>query len=179
MKTGFYFLLIAVLIVACKNTKSPSQQVVKDALGREVGLKAIPSVFIDKKEYDLEKWRNGQNNLWIVYLSTGCRDCYRKFGEWQLKMDSIGMERSNQVLFIINGNDISGFLSIANETGVKYSRYALALDKDAAFLNENAVISQLVFANGIMIDKRDRVRMVGAPFTTPQMTELYRKICSQ
>ncbi|NHB69253.1 hypothetical protein [Perlabentimonas gracilis] len=53
------------------------------------------------------------------------------------------------------------------------------IDENLNYLIENRLIPRWIIDRSVLIDSQNRIRMVGAPWATPEMTELFQRICSE
>jgi hypothetical protein len=114
--------------------------------------------------------------LSVVYLKEGCSPCYPKFLDWHTKMgvlDSIG---NHTVLFVIDGQRYSDFLTKVLDLGYVEDRYYTVMDTDSKFLEANKDIPRWILDASVLIDAENKIKMVGAPWLNEEMTELFNSI---
>jgi hypothetical protein len=94
-------------------------------------------------------------------------------------MDSIDTPDNYSVLFVIRGNSYDEFM--ANVLDIEYveDKFYTMMDPEGKFLENNKDIPRWIIDGSVLIDGENKIKMVGAPFATPEMTELFHKICKQ
>lgn len=121
--------------------------------------------------------------LGVLILSVSCRDnravmegcapCYPKFIEWHKRMEQVSAPDNYTVLFIINARHYENFIRNANTYGVVDERYFHVMDPDNQFMMANLSIPRSIIDRSILIDKDNRIRMVGEPFANADMTKVF------
>ena len=119
----------------------------------------------------------------LVYLEDGCLPCYPKYIEWQTRMDTLDLHEDFTVLFIIQGKNYERFIENLNESEPEYEpvndRFHIVMDPDYRFLDNNPDIERWVIDKSLLIDADDKIRLIGHPFSSPRMAELFYSICKQ
>ena len=117
--------------------------------------------------------------LSVVYIQNSCSPCYPKFIEWQNKMDSIDTPDNYTVLFVIKGDSYGEFM--ANVLDIEYveDKYYTIMDPEGKFLANNKDIPRWIIESSILIGPENKIKMMGAPFATPEMTNLFHKTCKE
>ncbi len=52
----------------------------------------------------------------------------------------------------------------------------LAMDPDQSYINTNTIIDPRIIEKSIMIDNKNKIKLIGRPFASMQMTELFQNI---
>jgi hypothetical protein len=185
MYCWYLFLIMIVLGSSCSQL-SPKEQQLRDAINQELQLGTTQVVQLGDTIMTYEELRQSYGYISIVYLQNGCAPCYPKFMEWQEKMESMELPPDYTVLFVIRGERYNQFI----EEVTAYARgnsgvdtvehnFPVAMDPDFDFLSSNHTIPRWIIDRSVLIDSQSRIRMVGAPWATPGMTELFQRICSE
>lgn len=169
------FFILTLLSIGCQHFFSHEKTII-NTLDNEL---EFPKLNLYDNNKTIEEWRDNYNLLSIVCMYEGCTSCYPKFVEWLHKMDSIGVEKNNNVLFIIIGRNVNDFIERAKEISDPSFNYGIVIDSTKYFMKINNSIPESYFENSITIDKTNKVRLIGAPFASSKMTELYRKISAE
>jgi hypothetical protein len=94
-------------------------------------------------------------------------------------MDSISTNEDYAILFIILGEDYKKFMKNVNKIRKINTPCYIMMDRNYYFLSKNKNISQWTFNSTILVNRHNKIKLIGAPFATPEMTELFHKICDQ
>jgi hypothetical protein len=122
----------------------------------------------------------------VIYLQNGCAPCYPKFIEWQKRFGAMELPVGYTVLFVIQGNSYTQFMQEVNAYAkanlgmdtIK-NNFPVIMDPDFIFLSSNNQIPRWIIDSSVLIDQHNRIRMVGAPWASPEMTELFHRICNK
>jgi hypothetical protein len=174
----FTALILLQAIIGCKEI-SPKEKELKDNINKTVQLKLSQTVQQANRTLSLDEFRENHKYLSVVYLQNSCSPCYPKFIEWQQKMDSINTPDNYTVLFVIKGNSYGEFMD--NVLDIEYvdDQFYTVMDPEGKFLENNKDIPRWIIDSSVLIDSENKIKMVGAPFATPEMTELFYKTCAQ
>ena len=174
----FVALILLPAILGCKEI-TPKEKELRQAVNKELNLKLFQAVQQANRTLPLDEIRQNHRFLSVVYLQNGCNPCYPKFIKWQQKMDSIDTPEDHTVLFVIKGDNYGEFLS--NVLDIEYvdNKFYTIMDPGARFLEANKDIPRWIIDASVLIDSENKIKMVGAPFATPEMTELFHKICAK
>jgi hypothetical protein len=175
------FLLLLLLfgvITGCKDFSEKEKQI-HETIDKPLKIKMFKTVQQANTLLSLEELKQNHGYLSVVYLQNSCSPCYPKFIKWQQKMDSIDTPDNYSVLFVIRGNSYDEFM--ANVLDIEYveDKFYTMMDPEGKFLENNKDIPRWIIDGSVLIDGENKIKMVGAPFATPEMTELFHKICKQ
>ncbi len=118
-------------------------------------------------------FRKKYRNVSIVYLQDGGAPCYPKFINWHQRMEQITKADDYTVLFVINARDYASF---TRNTPVYQSieeRYYYFIDQRNEFYRANSNIPRAVLDRSLLIDRDNRIKMVGEPFFNADMTKVF------
>jgi hypothetical protein len=57
------------------------------------------------------------------------------------------------------------------------SPYHVIMDNDYKYLDNNKDIPKWIIDSSLLIDAGNKIKLIGAPYTTPQMTDLFYEVC--
>jgi hypothetical protein len=169
-------LLLNLVIIASCADKSTTKEL-KRNLNRTINLEMFDSVRQRNDLISYTDFRKMYKYISIVYLEEGCNPCYPKFVEWQNKMDTINKRNDYTVLFIIQGFRYNEFISKVREIDPLEDHYYTIMDKDSKYLLNNNDIPRWIIDSSVLIDKENKIKMVGKPWSTKEMTTLFYSIC--
>ncbi|HLW07905.1 MAG TPA: hypothetical protein VKY45_10095, partial [Marinilabiliaceae bacterium] len=176
MKYVILLYMFGCLLLATSCTIDSRKREIRNSLNREVKFSMFNCVSQKRKSVLLEDVWSEYDFLSVVYLKEGCSPCYPKFLDWHTKMgvlDSIG---NHTVLFVIDGQRYSDFLTKVLDLGYVEDRYYTVMDTDSKFLEANKDISRWILDASVLIDAENKIKMVGAPWLNEEMTELFNSI---
>jgi hypothetical protein len=175
MKKLLFLTILVLFIVACSNL-SPKEKELRQIINKELNLELSQTVQQANRTLPFDEFRQNHRYLSVVYLQNSCNPCYPKFIEWQHKMDSIDTPDNYTVLFVIKGNSYGEFM--ANVFDIEYvdDKFYTIMDPEGKFLENNKDIPRWIIDSSVLIDEENQIKMVGAPFATPEMTELLYEI---
>ena len=174
-------LLITALIIfstACNNL-SPKEKEFNQIINKKFNLQQYPKVQQANITVPFDELRQNHKYLSVVYLQNGCTPCYPKFIEWQNKMDSINTPDDYTVLFVIKGESYGDFMTKVLDIEYVDDKFYTIMDTEGKFLKNNKDIPRWIIDSSVLIDGENKIKMVGAPFATLEMTELFHTICKQ
>jgi hypothetical protein len=175
---NFCFFSIVFLLLSCE---SPSQKEreLQNVLKKTLKFEKLTNVQKDSTLLSLEELKQNHGYLSLVYLQNSCSPCYQKYIEWQQKMDSIDTPDDYTVLFVIKGDSYGEFMTSVLDIEYVDDQFYTIMDPDGQFLEANKDIPRWIINASVLIDSENKIKMVGAPFATPEMTELFHEICAQ
>lgn len=175
MKPFVLLLLNLGILTACTN-KSINRDI-KNNLEKTVNLDMFDTARQRNDLMPLNDFRKIYRYISIVYLEDGCNPCYSKFIEWQKMMTAINKRNDYTVLFIINGFTYNQFINKVTEVENIEDHYYTIIDKDLKYLLNNNDIPRWIIDESLLIDNENKIRMIGQPWSTREMTNLFYNIC--
>ena len=161
---------ILLMFYSCKN--APHEVIlsqVQELYGRNI-------VFTHNDHYVL----NGRdtiikqtNDYKIVMYSDslGCQECELKLGDWRLKIKELKLlGKAVDFIFIIQSSDYSSFEHMASEN---LPDFPFIYDKEGKFFKQNKLFSDKRY-NTFLLDKDNRIILVGNPTNGDKIWELYK-----
>jgi hypothetical protein len=178
------FLIFLALLQSFSCTQlTPEEKMLKETLGKTIHTEMFTTVQEGDKFLPFDEFRNRYSFVSVVYLEDGCRPCYPKYIEWQSRMDSLQLNDNFTVLFIIQGISYDRFMRNLLEAHPEYNpakdRFHIIMAPDHQFISMNMEVPRQFIDRSVLIDKDNKIRLVGYPFATPQMTTLFNRICNE
>jgi len=91
-------------------------------------------------------------------------------------MDKFGKQRSHTLLFIMRGQSYKEFMTDVEGLAIGDYQFHVMIDDRGLFCTKNKHVPQWIFERSVLIDADNRIRLVGEPFATPDMTRLFYSI---
>lgn len=114
----------------------------------------------------------------IVYLKDGCAPCYPTFIEWHKAVNSFDISNYT-VLFIIEGNIYSSYEKLIHnieEIQKLETTFYTIIDPKFNFLDGNRDIPYKILERSVLIDGNSKIKMIGQPFFSEAMEDLFFSI---
>jgi hypothetical protein len=179
---NLYLSAILIFLYSCTQL-TPEEKMIKDTLEKRVEIGMFESIWQGEREIPFGEFRNRYPYISLVYLEDGCLPCYPKFIEWQTRMDTLDLHDNFTVLFIILGISYERFMDNLHESEPEYEQaddqFHVVMDPDYRFLDNNPDIDRWVIDKSMLIDAGDKIKLIGPPFASPRMSELFYSICEQ
>jgi len=175
MKRYISLILCLVPLFSCTN-KSVTKDL-KSNLDKTVKLEMFDTVRYCNELMPFNEFRQMYRYISVVYLEDGCQPCYPKYIKWQNKMDSINKRNDYTVLFIIQGFRYDDFIAKVNDIHTVKDHYYTIMDDDLKYLLNNNDIPRWIVDGSVLIDRDNKIRMMGEPWSTKEMTDLFYSIC--
>jgi hypothetical protein len=176
MKQLFIQIIILIIFSSC-NHLSNTERDLRNNLNTILKLDMFKTVQQGNILMSFEEFRQKFKYISVVYLEDGCRPCYPKFIEWQSKMDSIMLSNEYTVLFVIQGRTYSEFITKVMDIDSIEDKYYTIMDQDYTYLRNNSNVPKWIIESSVLIDTKNKIKMVGAPWFTKDLMELFFKIC--
>lgn len=168
--------LIILSFSSCKQ-RTKQEQELQDTLNKSLTLDSFGKVRCMDKYISFEEFRQEFDFISVVYLQNTCDPCVPKFIKWNQKIDSISKPDNYSPLFIIRAGDYGEFMTKVLDKQFIENKIPTIIDPEYKFDSYNLNIPRWIKNSPILIDSENKIKMVGAPFATPEMTELFHSIC--
>jgi hypothetical protein len=175
MKQYISLILCLVFLFSC-TSKSVTKDL-KNNLNKTVKLEMFDTVRFGNNLIPFDEFRRMYNYISLVYLEDGCSPCYPKFIRWQNKMDSLNKRNDYTVLFIIQGFRYNEFITRVNEIAFFEDHYYSVMDDNYKYLLNNNDIPRWIIDGSVLIGADSKIKMMGEPWSTKEMTDLFYSIC--
>ena len=98
-------------------------------------------------------------------------------------MDTLDLHEDFTVLFVILGTSYERFMDNLSIYVPDYEpvneRFHMIIDADYRFLDNNPDINRWVMDKSLLIDAGDKIKLIGPPFASRRMAELFDTICME
>lgn len=181
LKLFFIFILIGV-IGACK--ENPTQKIIRKNVGKKVSMEGLDSVRFLNSILSYNEFRKKYQYVCIIYIDQDCSVCKTKVLEWKMKRDLLKKLPDNiAYLFLYRGDRPERYFSELSEAYELTKddldfHFFFIQDVDFKFVSRNQEIPQMIIDASILIDKNDRIAVIGSPFLNASMMKLYEKVLS-
>lgn len=169
----FAIFAILILMVSCKGKSDVLESNLENMLNKEISLEKFETVQRGENSYSWSDFRQNFSNISIVFLQDGCTPCYPKYIKWHKRMEHMVTADDYTVLFVINARHYENFVRNARIYGEVDERYFYVMDPSNQYLMRNSSISRTFIDRSLLIDKDNRIKMVGEPFANADMTKVF------
>jgi hypothetical protein len=156
---------------------SEREKNIKIALYSTIRIDNISNVVYtenDSMSYDL--MRQKYEYISQVFLQDGCGPCHPNFIRWHTEMQKLDCPENYTLLFIIKGNSYYDFMANIYDIQPIEGQYHVMMDKQGRYIENNQHIPRWVIERSVLIDAENKVKLVGEPFATLDMTRLFYSI---
>jgi len=179
MKKALVLWICQFFLISCTQLTS-EEQVIKDSLNKSIDLGMFEEVIKSDTSVSFEGFRNRFSYLFLVYLQDGCKPCFQEYVLWQNQMKDLDIADNFTILFIIHSESYEKFISdlmiYEPEFDLLSERFFLVIDPDQKYVDANSNIDPRIIEKSIMIDDKNKIKLIGRPFASKQMTELFQNI---
>jgi len=170
------FLIGLIALTFCTRL-SPAEKELQHALQSTITFANISNVVYtenDSMSYDL--MRQKYEYISLVFLQDGCGPCYPNFIRWHTEMQKLNCSENHILLFIIKGRSYNDFMANVHDIQPVEGEIFVMMDPQGRYLLNNQHIPRWVIERSVLIDDENRIKLVGEPFATPDMTRLFYSI---
>jgi len=169
-------ILIGLFMFSCHLPRKDNIKIiVQEWQGKEI---LIPSEI----EYKTLGRSTANSALWnstykiLTYIdSIGCSSCQLGLSEWKALIDSCNLQKLDvSFLFIVHSSDFSHF---DREVRLYQFDYPIIYDYQNQFHKLNRFPS--VPFRTFLLDKDNKVQLIGSPINNPNIWDLYKKVIAQ
>lgn len=149
---------------------------ISKTLNNQIAFEFFDSISYGKGSLSFSDFRRQYEFISVVFLQEGCAPCYPKFVEWHRKMKSITQPDNYTTLFVINARSYKHFID--GSVGYEHidERYYHVIDPENRFLQNNSDIPRWIIDRTLLIDQENRIKLIGAPYATEDMTKVFHII---
>ncbi len=134
MKSYITFLTIIFLLLFSCTQPTQQEKELKKVINSQLILDNFEYVQQQGASFVFSDFRKEFDYLSLIYLKDGCQPCYPTFIEWQQKIDSISTPNNHTLLFIIQGDSYSNFMSRVFQQKVIQDKFYIIFDNENKFL---------------------------------------------
>ncbi|TCO04417.1 hypothetical protein [Natronoflexus pectinivorans] len=174
MKQHLFPYILIILLTSCSQP-SQTEQELREALNTTLKIDMFETIQHHDSLITMQQLREKYSHLSVVYLQDGCSPCYPKFVEWHQKMEEINHTPGHTVLFVIQTEEYNSFLRKVRSLGETINeKYYIIIDPDHQFFTNNS-LPNWIMNSSLLINKENKIKMVGAPWVNEDMKELFYK----
>lgn len=169
-------LLCFAILAGCNNQQPQTAREMEKVINTPLNVVLFDSVHYGKGAVSFTDFRKQYEFISVVFLQDGCAPCYPKFVEWHRKMESVSHPENYTTLFIINARNYKQFIDGAMGFEQIDDRYYHVIDPENRFLRNNSNIPRWIIDRTLLIDQENRIKLIGAPYATEDMTKVFHII---
>jgi hypothetical protein len=175
-KLAFFHLLGLLLItVSCKEISQKERELTQ-VLNKAVNVEMLNQIHQGESTLLFSDLKQKYKHISIVYLKDSCSPCYPKFKQWLKKINLINPPDDYAVLFVIHSESYDVFFRNSGDFELLNLYFFTFLDKDNHFFDSNSNIPDWIYESGFMINDKNEMKMVGAPFFNEDFTAIFHRI---
>lgn len=167
-------------IISCISDKNQSpEDIIKQTLNKKVDLNMFEKLYHQDTQVYLSDVRKSYDFVSLVYLKDNCEPCIPKYIEWHHRLDAMNLPDNYTVLFIIEGNNLSSyenFMAEARKQDAFNERFYTVFDASFSFLEANRHIPYNLIESSLLLDDKNRIKLIGSPFISEGMSNLFFSI---
>lgn len=172
-----HFLIVTILFLNSCSRLSPAEKELQSALQSTINLDNVSNVvYTGNDSTTFDHLRQKYAFISLVFLQDGCGPCYPNFIRWHTEMQKLNCPENHILLFIINGHNYNDFMANIYDIQPIEGKYYVVMDPKGKYLENNLHIPRWVIERSVLIDAENKVKLVGEPFATPDMTRLFYSI---
>lgn len=181
LKIFLVFIFIGV-IGACK--EDSIQKIIQKNVGKKVSMEGLDSVRFLNSVISYNEFRKKYEYVCIIYIDQDCGVCKTKVLEWKMKRNLLKKLPDNiAYLFLYRGDRPERYFSELSEAYELTEddldfHFFFIQDVNFEFVTHNQKVPQMIIDACILIDKKDRITVIGSPFLNASMMKLYKKVLS-
>ena len=177
MKASIYLILFTVLAISCQTKRDKVEKVIKEWQGKEI---LIPDVNFAYNVLGRDTILG--TDLWdkpykiLTYIdSIGCSACQMEIPLWMELMDSCKLQQLDvSFIFVIHSDD---FIKLGHDVQIFGFDHPIIYDYQNSFDKINHFPPPPY--RSFLLDKDNKVQLIGLPIKNPKMWELYKKTITQ
>lgn len=171
----FTIVFVGLSIIGCNNSPV-SEHEMEHLTNKTIHLEMFERVQFKEESIPFDEFRRNFRHIYIVFLEDRCAPCYPKFIEWHTKLEKLTPIEDFTVLFIINARHYENFVIEAKKYGEFNERFYHVMDPENDFLRRNIDIPRKFIDLSLLIDSANRIKLIGAPYATEDMTKVFHLI---
>lgn len=172
-----FFILIIGLAFSCTNKTQKNQlsELVKERIGASVIFpSAIVKAGTDSSLMTINQTEEYKYKL-VVYTDGDCGQCISELYKWtEFINDNREVFKSVREIFIIYSENFQRFEYITEKAEIKLPFY---YDSTNLYITQNEIYENML--QTLILDKNNKIVIVGSPIENAAMRELYRKVLSE
>ncbi|MDR2911258.1 MAG: hypothetical protein LBV47_07860 [Bacteroidales bacterium] len=175
MRILINILLVIVVFYSCNSQQKDVKNIVREWQGREIVVpQQIEYKILGRDTLCTDFWNRPYKILTYID-SVGCSSCQMGLPYWQSLIEIVEHQQLDvAIVFVIHS---SNYPLLSTELKAFEFNYPVVYDYDNSFdkLNHFPPAPYRTF----LLDKDNKVQLIGSPIDTPQVWELYKKMITQ
>jgi hypothetical protein len=174
-----YIYCLCLIPLLCCTNRNKTEPELRAHINREIDIAPLTLAHYDGAQIQFSEIRSEYTYLTIVPFDEDCISCYLKFLEWHEKIASLNYGENYTVVFVIQGNSYSEFMTKVLDIEYVDDKFHTIMDPEGKFLEANKDIPRWIIESSVLIDSENKIKMVGAPWINEDMTKLFYEIVSK
>lgn len=173
LKKLFALVCISLVLPACKGKTVKSE--LKAILGQEVQIPDNLRCVINGQDSLMTNFGRADIKIVVYYDSVGCTPCHIKgLSKWyQMINTSVASTSSNLDLYFIFTPPKSEMEKMVLLSKATCPDYPVFFDEESSFLKLNPALPNNRLYHTFLLDKNNRIVLVGSPFISDSFEKLY------
>ena len=176
MKKFISIFLIVFLLLSCNNRVKDVQKIVKEWTGKGIQFPQNPECMLLDSIIQCPETDNNNYKILLYVDSLGCTSCRTKLSEWKRliqETDTLFVQKPDFLLFFQpKTNGLEELKMLLRSNGFNYPVF---IEKENVIMKLNNFPKEPKY-QCFLLDKENKVVMVGNPVYNPAIWELYKKI---
>jgi hypothetical protein len=174
IKIGLWFAALILFMVATGCRQEPSVvKLFKDHLGKKVDISGYDVVYGNGRVYTYAEFRAIYPFVTVNYIDEDCGLCKVKVREWCDNVRKVPVHDNLAHLFIFRGKDYETFIRYSQ--GETEFPYFIMPSEKFTYVDNNRKIDRQIIDAGFLLDKDDKIQIIGDPFLSQKMINLYKE----
>ncbi len=180
----FSLLFLMFLLTFCSTTPDHfnTKMLISSTLGQKINLDMISEIKKQDVSYQLCDIKQQYDYMAIVQLKSDCGACFYKFMRWnQWIYSNKHIAEKIAVLFLIQDIGFNEFISdlLFYHPDFRLDSnqfYFMGISRNQDFELKNKDINRRILDESLIIDKQQKIRFIGDPFSTETMLIVFNKL---
>lgn len=176
-KTGLIFLIV--LLFLLNSYISNNDNIIAKHINKTLifdHCKELP-VVLDNDTISFIEFRQQYDYISVAFFDEECDVCKVNLLEWYKHGNRLPVNNKHAYLMVFRGRDFRKFtkFSIHKDTTLNFKASVL-IDRFNRYISDNIDIPREIIDRSMLIDKNNKIMLIGEPFATAKMTNLYREL---
>ena len=176
MYSGVLIFLFWVVGAGC-NQQPSAVQLFKDHMNRKIDLSGYDFVYGNGRSYSYAEFRINYPFVTVNYIDEDCIACKVKLREWCDNAHKVPTNENLAHLFVFRGRNHQTFIKYS-QGEIEFPFYIMPRE-EFTFVNNNKKINRQIIDAGFLLNKKDRIQIIGDPFISDKLTNLYYSVVKE
>ncbi len=173
-----YIFPLLILLCSCSSSTSTSQQILEETTGKKLNIEMFNTIFNGGDTIPMDTFCLKYKYKSIVFLENGCSPCYNKYITWNKEIGKLGYKSNYSILFIIKGKYLDEFLNEVDLIEPIEEKFYTVMDPNYYYFDGNPELPDWILETPILLDKDNKIIMIGDPFSGTEKMEIFKEIVS-